>query len=40
MDRFFWKIDYYDTTLAYGSEDPAEIDAGSGGLAFGPAVIG
>lgn len=21
--RFFWKIDYYDTTLAYGSEDPA-----------------
>jgi hypothetical protein len=24
MDRFFWKIDYYDTTLAYGSEDPAD----------------
>lgn len=22
--RFFWKIDYYDTTLAYGSEDPAD----------------
>lgn len=22
--RFFWKIDYYDTTLSYGSEDPAD----------------
>jgi hypothetical protein len=23
-DRFFFKIDYYDPTLAYGSEDPAD----------------
>lgn len=22
--RFFWKIDYYDRTLLYGSEDPAD----------------
>jgi hypothetical protein len=23
-DRFFFKIDYYDPTMAYGSEDPAD----------------
>lgn len=23
-DRFFWKIQYYDTKLEYGSEDPAD----------------
>jgi len=23
-DRFFWKIDYYDARLEYGSEDPAD----------------
>lgn len=23
-DRFFWKIDYYDTKLEFGSEDPAD----------------
>ncbi len=22
--RVMWKIDYYDSTLAYGSEDPAD----------------
>lgn len=22
--RIFWKVDYYDCTLAYGSEDPAD----------------
>lgn len=22
--KFFWKIDYYDPTLRYGSEDPAD----------------
>jgi hypothetical protein len=25
-DSFYWKIDYYDTTLKYGSEDPANPD--------------
>ena len=24
--RIFWKIDYYDPTLTYGSEDPADPD--------------
>lgn len=23
-DKFFWKIDYYDPTLTYGSGDPAD----------------
>ena len=23
-DRFFWKIDYYDPTLEFGSDDPAD----------------
>lgn len=23
-ERVFWKIDYYDTTLCYGSNDPAD----------------
>lgn len=23
-DKIFWKIDYYDLTLAYGSDDPAD----------------
>lgn len=23
-ERIFWKIDYYDTTLSYGSEDPSD----------------
>ena len=23
-DKFFWKIDYYDSTLESGSEDPAD----------------
>jgi hypothetical protein len=23
-ERFFWKIDYYDENLEYGSEDPAD----------------
>ena len=23
-DKFFWKIDYYDSTLEFGSEDPAD----------------
>ena len=23
-EKVFWKIDYYDTTLCYGSEDPAD----------------
>ena len=22
--KFFWKIDYYDTTMEFGSEDPAD----------------
>ena len=24
--KFFWKIDYYDKELEYGSEDPADSD--------------
>jgi hypothetical protein len=23
-EKIFWKIDYYDTTLTWGSEDPAD----------------
>jgi hypothetical protein len=23
-DKFFWKIDYYDSTLEFGSDDPAD----------------
>ena len=23
-DKFFWKIDYYDPTLEFGSDDPAD----------------
>ncbi|MBM3273110.1 DUF3768 domain-containing protein [Candidatus Kaiserbacteria bacterium] len=23
--RFYWKIDYYDTQLEFGSEDPADL---------------
>ena len=23
-ERIFWKIDYYDATLSYGSEDPSD----------------
>jgi hypothetical protein len=23
-EKFFWKIDYYDPTLTYGSDDPAD----------------
>lgn len=23
-DRIYWKIDYYDPTLSYGSDDPAD----------------
>jgi hypothetical protein len=23
-EKVFWKIDYYDTTLCYGSDDPAD----------------
>ena len=23
-DKFFWKIDYYDFTLEFGSDDPAD----------------
>ena len=23
-DKFFWKIDYYDSTFEFGSEDPAD----------------
>lgn len=24
--RFFWKIDYYDQTLAFGSDDPSDAE--------------
>jgi hypothetical protein len=24
--KLFWKIDYYDTSLQYGSENPADPD--------------